>query len=157
VTERSGSEEFAEFFGVAEPRLRRALCSAYGVVAGSEGAAEALAWGWQNWDSVSGMGNPIGYLFRVGQTSARRFGRSNVAAVAEPDVVDRVPEADPTIGSILELLPDRQRVSVVLVHGYGYRHGEVAGLLELSPSTVATHVSRGLDRLRSEMGVSRHV
>ena len=31
----------------------------------------ALAYGWQHWDRIGAMANPVGYLFRVGQSAAR--------------------------------------------------------------------------------------
>jgi len=34
--------------------------------------AEALAYAWENWDRLSSMKNPVGYLYRVGQSRARR-------------------------------------------------------------------------------------
>jgi RNA polymerase sigma factor (sigma-70 family) len=53
----------------------------------------------------------------------------------------------------LARLSEQQRTVVVLVHGYAWRQAEVAALLEISPSTVADHLSRALARLRSELGV----
>jgi DNA-directed RNA polymerase specialized sigma24 family protein len=42
----------------------------------------------------------------------------------------------------------------VLVHGYGYTLREVAELTGIRPTTVQNHLTRGLARLRSKMGVS---
>ena len=64
-----------------------------------------------------------------------------------------LPETDPTIVALLASMSHHQRVSVLLVHGYGYRHREVAELLECAPSTVANHVTRGMHKLRDAMGV----
>jgi predicted RNA polymerase sigma factor len=65
-------EEFAATFGV---RLRAGLVAAFGPDAGVDAAAEALAYGWQNWNRVGAMDNPSGYLYRVGRTAARRARR----------------------------------------------------------------------------------
>ncbi|MEZ5248715.1 MAG: hypothetical protein R2713_05700 [Ilumatobacteraceae bacterium] len=64
--------EFERFMAMAEPRLRTALTAAYGPVNGRAAAVGALSWAWEHWSRLSVMANPVGYLFRVGQTSARR-------------------------------------------------------------------------------------
>jgi RNA polymerase sigma factor (sigma-70 family) len=51
-------------------------------------------------------------------------------------------------------LTQRQRLAVVLVHGYGYTLREVAELTGIRPTTVQNHLSRGLSRLRSLLGVN---
>ena len=63
---------FERFVAVEGERLRRALVVSYGVDVGSDASAEALAWAWEHWDRVSDMANPVGYLFRVGQSATRR-------------------------------------------------------------------------------------
>ena len=146
---------FTEFFESAEPRLRRALSSEYGADVGSEASADALAWGWQNWGRIKSIANPVGYLYRVGQTSARRqMSRRRVPFHAGEPERAVLPDVDPAVGATLASMPQRQRVAVTLVHGYGYRHREVAELLECSPSTVANHVRRGMTKLRDALGVS---
>jgi RNA polymerase sigma-70 factor (ECF subfamily) len=156
--ETDGRAAFTTFFRSAEPKLRRALASVYGPEVGRDSAAEALVWGWQNWSRLSGMENPIGYLYRVGRTNANR-------SVAKPSVPlghhepppSHLPESDPHVRVALGELSERQRTAVVLVHGYGYRHREVAELLECSASTVANHVERGLGKLRAHLGATDHV
>ena len=66
---------FDQFAQSVTPRLRAALVAAYGVDIGSDAAAEAMAYAWEHWDRVGEMGNPAGYLYRVGQTAARRLRR----------------------------------------------------------------------------------
>ena len=68
-------DTFTEFFERTEPKLRNALVASYGVEVGTEAASDALAFGWEHWDRVQGMENPIGYLFRVGRSRSRRFRR----------------------------------------------------------------------------------
>ena len=34
--------------------------------------AEAFGYAWENWDRLKAMKNPTGYLYRVGQSKARR-------------------------------------------------------------------------------------
>ena len=51
------------------------------------------------------------------------------------------------------LAADRQRTAVVLVSGYGWTLREVGELDDISPSTVAAHLRRGLEQLRNHLGV----
>ncbi len=153
IDEGSAPEElFEDFFVAAEPRLRAGLTSLYGREVGREATAEAMAWAYEHWDRLRGMDNPVGYLFRVGQSRSRGLRRPRPAVFAA-DVVVSEPDVDPRLVGALGALPARQRVAVVLVHGYGWTHGEVAAFLGISSSTVATHVGRGLTRLRVALGV----
>ena len=146
------SQTFAEFHNEAEPQLRRALIARYGGEVGREAAAEALAYGWEHWERVRGMKNPLGYLYRVGQSRSRRLwprrGVFEVAAAAT------LPWVEPGLPRALSRLSARQRQVVVLVHGFEYTHQEVSDLLGISRSTIQNHVERGLARLRSELEVS---
>jgi RNA polymerase sigma factor (sigma-70 family) len=138
---------FHAFFSVAEPRLRRALVAAYGPDRGREAAAEALAFAWEHWAELQGMTNPIGYLYRVGQSRTRS--RKNRTVVDRPDASE--PWVEPGLGMALARLSERQRVAVVLVHGFGWSLREVADLTGTATTTVQNHVERGLARLRAAL------
>jgi RNA polymerase sigma factor (sigma-70 family) len=90
----------------------------------------------------------VAYLYRVGQSRIRRrrvrlpFVRSEY----------RDPEVEPELMEALRALSGQQRVAVVLIHGYAWTMAEVAELLDVSVSTVQTHLERGLGRLRSQIG-----
>lgn len=144
-------EAFTAFFAEAEPRLRRALVAAYGPERGRDGAAEALAWAWQRWEEVAAMDNPIGYLYRVGQSRSRPRKRPKPEAVA---VVGERPAPEPGLAPSLERLSERERLAVVLVEGFGWTHAEVADTVGVSRSSVQSYVERGLDKLRADLGVS---
>lgn len=149
--------DFSDFFAEVEERVRLSLVAAFGHHRGREAAADALAWGWQNWDRLRVMDNPVGYLYRVGQSTALK-------ATAREDRVGgdmagipidwEPPHIEPHLRRYLAGLPQQQRVAVWLVHGMGYRQREVAELLECSESTVATHVRRALTRLRTNLEVN---
>ena len=142
-------QTYAEFHLGAEPQLRRALIARYGGEIGREAAAEALAYGWENWDRVSSMENPLGYLYRVGQSKSRRLWPRRVTFPVGPE--HREPWVEPGLPLALNKLSARQRQVVVLVHGFEYTHQEVADLLGLSRSSIQNHVERGLARLRAEL------
>ncbi len=144
--------DFDHFVRDAEPRLRRAYLGVVGVDRMPDAVAEALAYSWQNWDRVSTMANPVGYIFRVGQ--------SKIRTRRQPRLFERppaMPDIEPGLPVALMKLPQQQRTAVWLVHGCRWSHQEVAEVLGVSPSTVSTHVNRALIRLRTELGVPSDV
>jgi RNA polymerase sigma factor (sigma-70 family) len=143
-------EEFAATVGV---RLRAGLVASYGPDLGLDVAAEALAYGWEHWSRVGAMENPSGYLYRVGQTAARRVQRRH-GFLPMPTSTD-IQDFEPRLLPALEELTEAQRLCVVMVHAYGWGQTEVAELLDVSPSTVRTHIARALDRLQQALEV-RH-
>jgi DNA-directed RNA polymerase specialized sigma24 family protein len=143
---------FDQFAESVAPRLRAALVAAYGVDVGSDASAEAMGYAWEHWDRVAEMGNPAGYLYRVGQTSARRLRRPErlFPSPGEGSGIDIEPGLLPALHGLSEM----QRVCVVLVHGYGLGQTEVAEMLNISASSVRTHMSRGLQSLRGKLEVA---
>lgn len=146
-----------------EARLRRALVAAFGPTLGADAAAEAWAWAWEHLDRAESMDNPAGYLFRVGQSSARRHlrRRGREVSLGWGELVDEAGQADrlayagmePSLLRALGTLSQRQRAAVVLVQAHGYRHREAADVLGCSVSALQTHLQRGMGRLRKHMGV----
>ena len=61
------------------------------------------------------------------------------------------PQVEPGLGRALARLSERQRVAVVLVHGYGWTHREVAELTGSRPTTIQNHLERGLRKLRADL------
>ncbi len=142
---------FERFVEEAGPRLGRALAALYGFEDGRDATAEALAYAWENWQRLQQIANLPGYLFRVGQTRGRRR-RQPVAELFEVGAGGDY-SFEPGLPRALATLTQRQRLAVVLVHGYGYTLREVAELTGIRPTTVQNHLSRGLARLRSLLGV----
>lgn len=142
-----GVEDFEDFALAAGQRLRRAYIPTYGIDRAAEATAEALAWAWEHRDRLAGMANPVGYLFRVGQSRTRP--RTPVVLPAPADL--GVPDVEPRLIAELAELPDRQRTAVWLVHACEWTHAEVAEALGISTSAVSTHVQRGTQRLRERL------
>jgi len=140
--------EFEAFARDARPRLVRALAPIRGDDA-LDGAAEALAYAWEHWSEVQQMANPLGYLYRVGQSRTRR---RRTPCLPEPAAVG-LPDIEPRLIDALRELPETQRMAVWLVHACQWRHAEVAEVLGTSPSMVGNHVARGLRRLRAALEV----
>lgn len=149
---------FSAYFAEVEPRLRQALTAGFGPEDGREAAADALAWGWRNWDRLQNMRNPDGYLYRVGRNQALRQ-RSSAHRQVRPQPIDHPidgwhdPEFEPALAQFLALLPQQQRTCVWLVHGLGYTQAHVGRMLGCSRSTVAAHVRRALLSLRAGLEV----
>src|SRR6516165_3906813 len=120
-----GSETFSRWYAEVEPRLRVALTAAFGVERGLDATAEAMAWAWEHQDRLAGLTSPVGFLFRVGQSRTRV--RMMRVLHWRPEWSE--PWFEPALGRGLAALTERQRVAVVLIHGYGWTFAEVAELL----------------------------
>ena len=136
-----------------EPRLRHALVAVYGQERGRDATAEALAYAWEHREQVMWMANPAGYLYRVGRSRGRIRRLTPRFLPIEPT---RLPDIEPGLPGALDCLSERQRLTVVLVHAYGYDRQEVASILDISVSAVDTHLARGLVKLREILGVQTH-
>lgn len=140
----SNKDDFTAFVVEHEGRLRRAFVAAYGTDRGREATAESLAFAWEHWERVAKMDNPLGYLFRVGQSRTKTRRTQVTFAQVENDA----PDFEPALAPAVKALSIRQRTAVVLVYGFGWTLREVAELTGNRISTVQTHLERGLANLR---------
>jgi DNA-directed RNA polymerase specialized sigma24 family protein len=152
TTETTKVDGFTRFVEETEPRLKLALCSAFGRQAGLDATADALESAWEHWDRVQGMANPQGYLWTVGRNRARRASSRRSLAFGSV-VIDHMPWIEPGLPAALESLSEKQRVVVMLTDGYEWTHAEVAAVLGVSVGTVQRHKERALHRLRRALGV----
>jgi DNA-directed RNA polymerase specialized sigma24 family protein len=151
---RPEDSDFADFVAEVEPRLRRALVATHGATVGRESACAALVWAWENWERARALDNPIGYLYRVGQTAASRDRPRDLATgrLVMPTTADER-DVEPRLAGGLEGVSQQQRAAVLLVHGYGYSLREAAAVLDIATATVRMHIDRALARLRSHLEV----
>lgn len=143
----TAEDAFAAFFAETQPRLQRALVATYGAERGREATAEALAWAWEHWEQAGVLANPVGYLYRVGQSRTRP--RRVLRLRAEATTHD--PWCEPELVAALDRLSPRQRTAVVLVHGFEWTLREVAEATGCKVTTVQNHLERGLVRLRRSL------
>jgi RNA polymerase sigma factor (sigma-70 family) len=145
---------FSTFLGDVEQRLRRSLIARYGPEVGREATAEALVYAWEHWAKLDEMKNPGGYLYRVGQSRARKF-RSRTRPLRSDPVAD-IPEPwfEPSLAESLDRLSPKQRTAVMMIHGYGHTFEETAQALGVTRSTVQRHVDRAMVKLRTDLEVS---
>lgn len=145
-------DAFTVFVDAHEAGLRSALTAALGWDLGREAAAEALAYGWENWDRVSRLDNPVGYLYRVGRNKGRRMRPPQPISLPAPSAVAE-PWIEPGLPAALAALPERQRVVVWMLHSLDLSMSQVAALLGITKSSVQRHAERGMATLRARMGV----
>ena len=152
MPDRIRVDGFVEFVKTNENKLRHALTAALGFEAGKEAAAEALSYGWEHWDRVRDMDNPVGYLYTVGRFKGRKLLSARRPVFPEmPE--DRTPWFEPGLPAALAGLSEKERTVVLLLHGYGWHMTEVAATLGVAKSTVQTHAERGMRKLRRKLGV----
>jgi RNA polymerase sigma factor (sigma-70 family) len=144
---------FQEFVETVVQRLRRALVARYGVDVGNDVCADALAYAWEHWTDVAAMRNPTGYLYRVAQSAARRHHRWRRRPTFPPESAPLRGETEPGLDKALARLSEAHRISVLLVHAYGWTYEETAELLGVPVSTVRNHLHRGMKKLRGALGV----
>lgn len=155
VVDADEDARYASFVRHRGALLRRALVARYGVEVGVEATNDALLVAWREWADVAGMDNPVGYLFRAGQSAARPTVRWRNRTVpldfpdepAEHRMADHVDLFD-----ALSRLNPSQRVAVVLVKSHGHTYAEAAEALGVSEAAVGNHVRRGLRALRRQLG-----
>jgi len=145
-------QHFEAFVERIEPALRRALSGHLAPDDVADAQAEAFAYAWEHRDRVMAMENPGGYLYRVAQSRSRRRKQGFLLWASDSEA----PEIEPGLPSALAALSPMQQRAVWLVHGCGWSYAETAEALGTSASTVGSHVSRALDRLREQLGVVEH-
>jgi DNA-directed RNA polymerase specialized sigma24 family protein len=144
---------FTEFFSEIEPVLRHALVARCGPEVGREAAADALVYAWSHWDRVGEMEHPVGYLYRVGRSAARKYRHAPVAV--ERPVESSVPWFEPGLEQGLRRLSDRQRTAVVLKYSFGYTYDDISRVMGISIPSVQKHIERALAKLRRRLEVAQ--
>jgi RNA polymerase sigma-70 factor (ECF subfamily) len=108
-------------------------------------------------------GSVRGLLFRIARNAAidahRKRSADERASARAPEPVPSQPpdevtaqrELEAVINRALEALPERRREVFILVRHHGLSYKEAAEALELSPQTVANHMSLALADLRTHL------
>jgi DNA-directed RNA polymerase specialized sigma24 family protein len=146
---------FTAFFMVAEPRLRVALVSSFGLDLGQEAAAEALAFAWERWERVSAISNPVGYLYRIGRNKAIHATASRKPVLFPDAPASDPPWVEPALAAALARLSERQRTVVMLLYCFEWSLAEVAEVLGMAKGSVQLHARRGMSKLRADLGVEQ--
>jgi RNA polymerase sigma-70 factor (ECF subfamily) len=128
-------------------------------------AAEALTRAYDRWPSVRRHPAPDAWVLRVtinlaldrtrraaGRAGATIDLRDGQDAGPTVDAVDDLTAVRLALGDALRALPEKQRHAVALRYLAGCNEDDIAASLGINPGTVKTHLKRGLDRLRTELG-----
>jgi len=142
--------DFDEFVKEVEPVLRRALTGCMPQDQVHDGLAEAFTYAWEHWDEMGDIERPVGYLYRVAQSKTRS--RKQGLLPWKGDAA--IPDIEPELLPALEALPSSQKTAVWLVTACGWSQVDAAEAMGIAPSSVSTHVARGLDSIRQKLGAS---
>lgn len=132
-----------------QPTLERALAGHLPKAMVGDAVGEALAYAWEHRERVMPMTNPAGYLYRVAQSRSRRRKQGLLPWKSD----NAIPEIEPGLPAALAALSPKQSRAIWLVHGAGMSHGEAGEAMDISASTVANHLTRGMTRLRGHLGI----
>ncbi len=137
-----------DFLRDSRPRLMRAFLGTLGPGRADDALSAAFEWAFTNWERLSAMSNPVGYLFRVGTTRST----PPMAPLELPPAGEvGLPEFEPKLVPALLNLPETQRTAVWLIHACGWNYADAAEAMDIGESTVGTHASRGLAALRRDL------
>lgn len=137
-----------DFLLEARPSLMKAFLGSLGPQRADDALACAFEWAFENWERLSEMDNPTGYLFRVGTTRSTPP-RTPKALPVATEV--GLPDFEPRLVPALMTLTDQQRTAVWLVHACGWTYPDAAEAMGVGESTVGTHAARGMATLREEL------
>lgn len=158
---RSGDEAAAELFNAHYPRLagwcRHLVDDAE---TAHEIAAEAFTRLWSRWSHVE---DPRGFLYVTATNLVRdhwrrmereRRGMRQLLTLARTDA-QRPPAGDPELRTLVEALPDRLRVPVLLHYYAGFPVADVALFLDRKEGTVKSDLHDARARLREALEGNR--
>ena len=151
--------DFSLFFADEHERLFKAL---YFVTGNRSDAAELMQEAflklWERWDSLDGIDDPTGYLFRVALNGSRMriraARRAAVRVMKASEKVDPFDEVDmrEDVRRMLRTVTPRQRAALILLDLYGYDSKDAARILRVRPSTVRALATQGRAELRNAGG-----
>lgn len=155
--------EFAEYVAARKTRLLRTaylLCRDWGIA--EDLVQVSLTKAWVAWPRVDG--DPDAYVYRilvnVHNSWWRRRWRGEIPTADIPDhgaeTVDRAAERD-AVWHALARLGRRERAAVVLRYFEDLSHERIAQVLECSPGTVRSQISRALLKLRVDSAMQDEV
>ena len=146
---------FEDFYRAERRQVGRALAVTFGdYELAAEAVDEAMTRAYARWSKVSTLGNPGGWVYRVGFnwgiSVLRRRRRSTPSNRAEVHVEMPV-TSEPAVGAALAALPAAHRAVVVCRLMLGWSEQQTADALRIRPGTVKSRLHRANARLQSEL------
>ncbi len=160
LDELAASRTFEAFYQAEARSLFRRLW----LVTGNRAEAEELMQDaflkvWERWDRVSGMDDPVGYLYRTALNLFRKRYRRAMLAVRRTVGLapsnDEFSDADDrqVVRHVLATLPPRQRAALVLTEMLGFTSKEAGDALGVTDATIRSLTRHGRDAFRTVMEV----
>jgi len=160
LDELEASRAFETFYEAEARTLFRRLW----LVTGNRAEAEELMQDaflivWQRWDRVTGMDDPVGYLYRTAMNLFRKRYRRTMLAVRRTvglaPSTDDFSDADDrhVVRHVLAGLPPRQRAALVLTELLGFTSKEAGDALGVTDATIRSLTRHGRDAFRKVMEV----
>ena len=150
---------FEEFFHDNHGRLFAALCLTTGSRHEAEGIMQdAFLKLWERWDRVSGIDDPVGFLFKTAMNVFRkRYRRARLAVrhvlplPERDDAFAIVNNRDALVRAMRDLTP-HQRAAVVLTSILDYSSEEAGRILGVTDSTVRVLARNAREAMRPKVG-----
>jgi RNA polymerase sigma-70 factor (ECF subfamily) len=145
--------EFSELFRALYPQAYRVAFRLLGNAAEAEdAAAEAFARTFAAWDRVRGLPYRDAWVMKTtGNVALNVLARKPTPlAPAQPVADEDATATRLALVCALASLSRRQQEAIVLHHLAGLSEAEVAAVLDVAPSTVKTHLKRGMELLRDD-------
>lgn len=156
----TGAVPFPRFYDRHYDAVCRALSLAFGDdELAADCTQEAMLKAMVRYDEVATMGNPSGWLFRVGLNVGRsRFRklRREVLGVFRDRGMQPPESSSPSLVRALATVPIQQRAVLVLRFYLDFTVDQTADVLGVAPGTVKSRQHRGLARLRELLDEETH-
>jgi RNA polymerase sigma factor (sigma-70 family) len=159
ASEEANPPSFDEFFAAESQTLYRRMC----LVTRDHHEAEEVVQDaflslYERWDRVSGVPDPVGYLYRTAfnawKKRSRRAGRAIRNAVTPQPAPDEFEAADDrtVVGEALGHLTPRQRAAIVLTELMGLSSEDAGQILGIRAVTARVLASQARAALRERLG-----
>ncbi|MDH3589131.1 MAG: sigma-70 family RNA polymerase sigma factor [Gammaproteobacteria bacterium] len=130
-------------------------------------AQETFLRAWNKLGSYSGKGKFSAWLMKIAYTqflqAARRSKRERQSserysaelAINAATTLDGFDGEFTDASRFLSILSDDERQAIVLVHGYGFSHGDASNVTGMPIGTVKSHVRRGTEKIRQRFELTK--
>jgi RNA polymerase sigma-70 factor (ECF subfamily) len=148
--------EFSDLFRALYPQAYRVAYRLLGNPAAAEdAAAEAFARTFAAWDRVRDLPHRDAWVMKTtGHVALNVLARKPTPIAPAKAVADEDATATRlALVAALGGLSRRQQEAIVLHHLAGFTEAEVAEALGVAPSTVQTHLKRGMELLRDDFSM----
>lgn len=150
-------EVFSAAFHELYPQAYRVAFRLLGSAEASEDAtAEAFARAYANWSRIAELPWRDAWIMKTTANVALNMASRKPTPLrrVRPVVEEDATATRMALVAALSVLADRQREAIVLHHLAGMTEAEVADAMGVAPSTVKTHLKRGMAILRDDLGTT---